>query len=81
MLKLIKWCWVAVVVMLAGGVAAAELNVKAVMTPKEQMRLEFADGSGHFVLMVRREGKADGVGALTGAGVTEYGWHDIGLCF
>lgn len=77
MRKIITWCCVLAGAMLAGNLAAAELNVKAVMTPKEQMRLEFADGSGHFVLMVRREGKVDGVGPLTGAGVTEYGWHDL----
>ncbi len=30
------------------------------MTPKEQIQLDFTDGSKHFVLMVRREGKATG---------------------
>ena len=69
MRKLITWCCVLAGAMLAGNLAAADLNVKAVMTPKEQMRLDFADGSGHFVLMVRREGKAEGAGALAGAGV------------
>lgn len=61
----------------AAQAIAADLNVKAVMTPKEQIRLDFADGSRHFVLMVRREGKAEGSGAFAGARVTEYGWHDI----
>jgi hypothetical protein len=75
--NVIGWCGVLVGALLAGSVVAAELNVKAVMSPKEQMRLEFADGSGHFVLMVRREGKAEGAGSLVGAEVTEYGWHDI----
>lgn len=56
---------------------AAELDVKAVMSPKEQIRLDFKDGSRHFVLQVRREGKAEGGGALAGAVVTEHGWHDI----
>ena len=67
MRKINNWCGVLVGAMLAGNVAAADLNVKA----------DFTDGSGHFVLMVRREGKAAGAGALAGAGVTEYGWHDI----
>ena len=62
MRKINNWCGVLVGAMLAGNVAAADLNVKAVMTPKEQMRLDFADGSGHFVLMVRREG--EGVAAV-----------------
>ena len=56
---------------------AAPVKIEAVMTPKEQIRLDFADGSKHFVLMVKREGKASGEGALSGAGVTEYGVHDI----
>ncbi len=57
--------------------SAAELSVKAVMAPKEQIRLDFADSSKHFLLMVRREGKAAGTGPLAGASVTEYGYHDI----
>jgi len=61
----------------AGRAIAADLNIKAVMVPKEQIRLDFADGSRHFVLAVRREGRAEGSGALAGAEVTEYGWHDI----
>ena len=61
----------------SGYATAADLNIKAVMMPKEQIRLDFADGSRHFVLAVRREGKAEGNGALAGAQVTEHGWHDI----
>jgi hypothetical protein len=56
---------------------AADMAVKAVMSPKEQIRMEFADGSKHFLLMVKREGKAQGSGPLNGAAVTEYGYHDI----
>ena len=47
------------------------------MTPKEQMQLNFKDGSNHFVRLVRREGKAAGEGPLAGASVVEYGMHDI----
>ncbi|MBC3885846.1 hypothetical protein H8K27_11945 [Undibacterium sp. FT31W] len=47
------------------------------MIPKEQIRLDFKDGSGHFVLMVRREGQASGTGLLDGAQIVEYGRHDI----
>ncbi len=60
-----------------GRAIAADISIKAVMVPKEQIRLDFADGSKHFVLAVRREGKAEGDGPLAGASVTEYGWHDI----
>ncbi len=57
--------------------AAEPMRIKTVLEPKEQMRLDFEDGSKHFVLLVRREGKAEGGGPLAGAAVTEYGMHDI----
>jgi hypothetical protein len=56
---------------------AEPMSVEAVLSPKEQMRLNFADGSKHFVLLVRREGQAEGSGPLAGAAVNEYGMHDI----
>ncbi len=56
---------------------AAIVELEAVMSPKEQIQLDFADGSKHFVLMVKREGKVTGEGLLAGASVTEYGRHDI----
>jgi hypothetical protein len=55
----------------------APLAIEADMSPKEQIKLDFADGSNHFVLMVRREGNAVGKGVLAGTAVTEYGRHDI----
>lgn len=62
----------------ASGVAlAAPLNVQVLLQPKEQIRLDFKDGSGHFVLMVKREGVASGSGLFDGASVVEYGRHDI----
>ena len=61
----------------AAPVAAETVAVSAVMAPMESMKMNFQDGSKHFVLLVRREGKAEGAGALAGADVTEYGWHDI----
>ncbi len=33
---------------------AADMKVEAVLAPQEQIRLDFKDGTGHFVLMVRR---------------------------
>lgn len=58
-------------------VDAAPVRIEAVVSPKELIRLDFADGSKHFVAMMRREGKAVGQGVLSGAAVTEYGIHDI----
>lgn len=56
---------------------AEPLNLEAVMSPQEQLRLDFEDGSRHFLLMVRREGAAEGTGLFDGAAVVEYGVHDI----
>lgn len=64
--------------MAAGAPAAAEpVSVEAVLAPTDSIKMEFADGSKHFVLMVRREGTAAGTGAFDGAKVVEHGWHDI----
>ena len=64
--------------LLQAGLSFAEpLNISTVLTPKEQIKLDFQDGSGHFVLMVKREGQATGSGVLAGASVTEFGRHDI----
>lgn len=68
---------VAAVVLVSSAAYAADLSVKAVMAPTDVLKMDFKDGSKHFVAMVRREGKAEGTGALAGASVTEYGWHDI----
>jgi hypothetical protein len=63
---------------LSASLAHAEpIHVEAVMSPKQSMRLDFADGSKHFVLMVQREGQSKGSGPLAGAKVTEFGMHDI----
>lgn len=56
---------------------ADPVSVEVLLTPQEQMKFEFADGSNHFVLAVRREGKAEGSGVFDGAAVTELGWHDV----
>jgi len=57
--------------------AAAPIEIETIVSPKELIRLDFADGSKHFVAMMRRQGKATGQGVLSGAAVTEYGMHDI----
>ncbi len=65
------------VALVTGTAFAEKISVEAVMAPQEKIRLNFEDGSKHFVLMVRRTGKAEGQGPLVGAGVTEYGMHDL----
>lgn len=61
----------------AGASQAQPMSLQATLVPKEQIRLDFKDGSGHFVLMVRREGMASGSGLFEGAQIVEYGRHDI----
>jgi hypothetical protein len=72
---------VTLVVLLAAGIpglAAAEpLALKAVMSPREQIYVDLPTADKHFVLFVRREGKAVNGGSLNGAEMTEYGMHDI----
>lgn len=74
--------WIAAIVTTVLGAApafvnAAPLKIESVVSPRELIRLEFADGSKHFVAMMRREGKVTGQGILAGATVVEYGMHDI----
>ncbi len=64
-------------VVVAGHASAEPLSVKAVMSPKEQIYVDLPTAEKHFVLFVRREGKATGTGMLSGAELTEYGMHDI----
>ena len=55
-----------------GTMARAEpLSAKAVMTPKEQISVDLPTTPKHFVLFVRREGRATGTGLLAGAPCTE----------
>ena len=41
------------------------------MTPKEQISVDLPTTPKHFVLFVRREGRATGTGLLAGAPCTE----------
>lgn len=56
---------------------AEPVKFDALVTQKEALRLDFADSSKHFFLLVRREGKSEGQGVLADATVQEYGAHDI----
>jgi hypothetical protein len=70
-------CVFAATLAFGSAAMAAPLSVRATMVPKEKIQLDFKDGSGHFVLMVRREGTAAGTGLLDGAQFVEFGRHDI----
>ncbi len=67
---------------LAAAVAAApafaeEIAVEAALFPKEEIDLPFQDGSRRSVRLTRRQGQATGSDPLAGAGVAEYGFHDL----
>lgn len=65
---------------LAGTISASQaetVKFEAPVAQKEAIKLDFADGSKHFFLLVRREGKSEGQGPLADAHVMEYGAHDI----
>lgn len=69
---------IAVAAALVGGSAAADpVSVEVLVKPQQQIKFQFADGSKHFVLAVRRQGTAEGSGVFAGAAVTELGWHDV----
>jgi hypothetical protein len=52
----------------ATSLASAEpVKFNALVAQKEAIRLDFADNSKHFFLLVRREGKSEGQGPLAGA--------------
>lgn len=64
--------------LIAAPAALAEpVKFNALVAHKEAIRLDFADPSKHFLLMVRREGKSEGQGPLAGATVQEFGAHDV----
>lgn len=62
---------------LAAGVQAEPVKFEARVAQKEAIRLDFADSSKRFFLLVRREGKTEGQGPLAGVNVQEYGAHDV----
>lgn len=63
---------------LANGAAlAAPMKIEALITPKAESKLEFADGSKRYIVAIQREGKAAGDGPLAGATMLEWGVHDV----
>src|SRR3712207_6271061 len=69
---------VAMPLLIVASLAQAEpVKFEALVAQKEAIRLDFADPSKRFFLMVRREGKTEGQGPLAGATVQEYGVHEV----
>lgn len=61
----------------ATGAAAEPMILDVVLSPKDQISLDFKDDSRHFVILMQREGSADRSGVFKGAKVVEYGMHDV----
>jgi len=61
----------------SASVEAAPVKFEAVISPKAESKLEFADGSKRYLLSTQREGKATGNGPLAGATMLEWGMHDV----
>lgn len=61
----------------AGGAAAESMRLDVVLTTAESISLDFKNQEGHFLTLLRREGKAQGDGRFAGAAVAEYGMHDV----
>ncbi len=61
----------------ASAANAEPIRFDALVAQKEAIRLDFADASKRFFLMVRREGKTEGQGPLAGASVQEFGVHEV----
>lgn len=59
------------------SVQAAPIKLEAVISPKAESKLEFADGSKRYLLATQREGKATGNGPLAGATMLEWGMHEV----
>jgi hypothetical protein len=51
----------------AGPAHAERVRFDAIVAPKADVSLDFADGSQHVVRLVQREGRTSGTGALSGA--------------
>ena len=61
----------------AATVQAAPMKIEAIIAPKADSRLDFADGSKRYLLAAQREGKTAGTGPLAGATMLEWGFHDV----
>ena len=68
---------VACCVLTIGTALAAPMKIEAVIAPKADARLDFADGSNRYLLAAQREGKTAGTGPLAGATMLEWGFHDV----
>ena len=64
--------------MASSGPAHAEaIKVTGTLAVKQQIRLDFKDGTGHLFAMMNREGALEGTGSFAKAKAQDYGVHDV----
>lgn len=68
---------VALSMMAAAASEAAPVKIEAVISPKAESKLVFADGSKRYLIATQREGIVTGDGPLSGATMLEWGVHDV----
>ena len=56
---------------------AAPLKVQALISPKAESKLVFADGSKRYLIATQREGAVTGDGLLADTTMLEWGVHDV----
>lgn len=56
---------------------AEPVSITGTLTAKEQIKLDFKDGTGHFFAMSRREGTMKGKSILNDTKALDYAAHDI----
>lgn len=61
----------------ATGAQAEPMTLDVVLSPKDEIRLDFKDDGQHFLQLTQREGVAAGGGVFADAQVVEYGMHDV----
>ena len=60
-----------------GAAGAAPVKFEAVISPKAESKLTFADGSKRYLIATQREGMVAGDGLFAGATMLEWGTHDV----
>lgn len=68
---------IAVAALLVFSAQAEPVSVSGTLSTKEQIKLDFRDGTGHFFSMSRREGTMKGKGLLNDTKALDYAVHDI----
>jgi hypothetical protein len=63
--------------LIALGAGAEPMKLDAVLSPADEIRLDFEDNKNHFLSLIKRQGEAASGGTFEGAQVVEYGMHDV----